>query len=176
MKRICLYMLLLLFISCQYDSGVKCTLVSVLDSYPKGVEKLEYFRDLCCILMLKNNSQDSLYIPFDGHGHYMKSSFYLIIDKDTINCPATFWGIQNNTQIVAPHDSVRIGINIYFNTIERIGKGKKVELPWLCNNIKIIYIAEAEDRNKKYLTPKIKVEKAKNIKLIYGAYEVPIDN
>lgn len=161
--------------SCQHESGVKCTLVSILDSYPKGVEKLKYFRDLCCILMLKNNSRDSLYIPFYGPGHYVKSSFYLIIDNDTMDCPASFWGIQNNTHIVAPHDSVRIGVNIYFSTIEKIGKGKKVELPWLRNKIKIIYRAEAEDKSDKYLTPKINVEKAKNIKLIYGAHEVPID-
>lgn len=148
--------LLLLFVSCQSENGVKCTFINMVDSYPKGAVKLEYPRDLCCILMFVNNCRDSLYVPFYGEGHYVKSSFYIIINKDTIGCPASFWGRQNHTHIVSPHDSVRIGINLYQNTIERIGKRKKNELPWLCNNIKIIYIAEAEDKNSKYITPDIK--------------------
>ena len=176
MKRIFIYILFLLFISCQHESGVECTLISMADSYPKGVEKLEYSRELYCILMFKNNTQDSLYVPFYGWGHYVKSAFYLVINKDTIDCSsASFWGIQDNTQIVAPHDSVRIGINLYMKAIKRIGKGKKVELPWLCKEIEIIYIAEEEDKNSQYLTPEINIKKARNIKMIYGAHEVPID-
>lgn len=158
--------------SCQQDKEVKCTFVTMADNYPKGeIKELDYSRDICCILLLENNTKDSLYFPFYGIGHMQKSSFYTIVNnKDTIQCSASFWGKQNHTHIVAPKDKIRIGIMLYFDDIKKIENGNKIDISELYKNVRFIYKAEQEDLNTQYPTPKLTIEKADSIELVYDTY------
>jgi len=83
---------------------------------------------------------------------------------------ASFWGKQNNTHIVAPKDTIRIGITLFVNRLDSLGVGKYVDLKELHKNLKIVYKIDNRESDLIHLAiPQINVQYSDSITYLYNA-------
>ena len=174
MKKIIFIVILGCITSCTDNlPKYSCVYYSIIDNFPKGVKEMEFEnRDICCILKFYNRSSDSVYIPCNGlsGGMELKSCFVVKNGKYEMECPARFWYPHLGTRIVPPHDSVRIGVTIYSESLYKLHLDKYIDIRDLDRKIKIYYRYDPVDAVESRLkTPPINITKREKIDYIYGA-------
>ena len=176
MKYILYLLFLGVFIACDHhEEKLLCTYIGILDNYPKEVKKQNYSRELLCILMFKNVCRDSVFFPFYGieHGNF-KSAFYIKYKANMSRCPARFWGIQNNTHVVAVGDSVRIGIGICSKQLQELHIKNDIDIQELDKIISFHYKYNPQDAafSHKKVFHKVLIIRRKDIKFIYNSHNL----
>lgn len=142
-----------------------CVFSSITDDEPFECTR----RHITCTLKFRNEGKDSIFFPFYGLGHiYTKSHFYIKCKEHETSCPATFWGTQRDTHVVAPGDYTRIEIVLYEQQLDELHIRRDVDVRDLKDMITIHYKYNALDTSFcKLYTPQIEIVKGPEIEVIY---------
>lgn len=152
-------------------SDYTCDYVEMQDNFPKIDKELDYGREICCVLKFYNTSRDSIFLPFFSIGILQyKSHFYIKYKNKATICPASFWGTQVSSFVVAPGEHVRIGIIIYPEDLDELEIKRDIDIKDLSNMISIFYQYVPSDSTFNHLkTPIIEIKQERFLKLTYGA-------
>lgn len=171
------YIIYILFVICYIACNKKtidytCDYVEMQDNYPKIDEDLDYGREICCVLKFHNTGRDSIFLPFYRIVSFIsyKSHFYIKYKNKISECPASFWGNQASTFVVAPGECVRIGVVIYPRELDELEIKQDVDIKDLSKMISIFYQYNPADSIYNHLkTPLIEIKQDSVLKLTYGA-------
>ena len=170
------YVICVLFAFFCYSCNKKgvdytCNYVEMQDNYPKLYNDLDYGREICCVLKFHNTGRDSIFLPFYRIGVMRYKSWFYVKYKNQISkCPASFWGPQVSTFVVAPDECVRIGLIISPGILSKLSIKQDVDIKDLSKMISIHYRYAPTDSAFNHLkTPLLEIKRDSIIKLTYSA-------
>lgn len=158
-----------LFACVKKENGVICELFFVSDNYKKKLEKMEEPRVVSFSFWLTNQTNDSIFIPFNRYSHEYKSNICARYKRQVIPCSTAIWKQQSTPHIIAPHEAVKIVVELYDVELKKLGISPKIPLIELSKGIDFFYDRNVQDlKLKNYILPKIKFRKRNWIGFHYG--------